>query len=354
MAHEVTQRADGKAEMAAVQGVDVWHGLGQRLPKSASIEEWTEAAGMDWTIRKSKIMYYADRACKDLREDKEAVALVRSDTGTRLGIVSPDYQIVQPFEVLEFYRDLVAEAGFKLHTAGTLFGGKRYWALAQLKEVTLNGWDKVGGFYLLSSTADGSRATDGRETTVCVVCNNTLSMALGGQPDAKHGFTVTHRQRFNAEKVQKALGRTAEHFDSWVDTVNELSMAKISSAGADEFILKLLRPSQQATEMVAQASPMDSFEALLNRPVTLNELQEDTVRRPRGADTMLDLFLGAGLGATEKGRAGTAWGLVNAVTQYVDHHATSKTDSHRMDRAFWGSGDELKTEALTLAQQMFL
>ncbi len=80
---------------------------------------------------------------------------------------------------------------------------------------------------------------------------------------------------------------------------------------------------------------------------------EWTIRRPRGADMILDLFLGSGMGSDQKGRAGTAWGLVNAVTEYVDHHATAKTDSHRLDRAFWGSGDELKTEALQLAQQQF-
>lgn len=354
MAHEITRR-NGKDEMAAVKGTEVWHGLGQRLEAGASIEEWTNAAGMDWTIRRAKLMYYADRAGTDLRTDEEAVALIRSDTGERLGIVSPDYQIVQPYEVLEFYRDLVADAGFELNTAGTLFGGKRYWALAKLKEAKINGWDAIGGYYLLSSTADGTRATDGRETTICVVCNNTLSMALLGD-GAKHGFRMTHAQRFDAKKIQNALGLTEEHFEALVETADDLSGAKISEAAADEFILKLLRPTQATIDMVNQDSPADSFAALLQRPANLIELatEEETIRRPRGADMILDLFLGSGMGANQAGRSGTAWGLVNAVTEYVDHHATSKTDDHRIDRAYWGSGDALKTEALQMAQEMFL
>jgi Domain of unknown function (DUF932) len=34
--------------------------------------------------------------------------------------------------VLEFFRDLTEAAGFTLETAGVLFGGKRFWALASI------------------------------------------------------------------------------------------------------------------------------------------------------------------------------------------------------------------------------
>jgi hypothetical protein len=33
------------------------------------------------------------------------------------------------------------------------------------------------------------------------------------------------------------------------------------------------------------------------------------------------------------------------VTEYVDHHATAKSDSHRMNSAWFNGGDDLKTEA---------
>ena len=50
---------------------------------------WIEAAGMDWTVRKTPIQYYADRAQTDLREDDESVMLVRSDTGAGLSTLQP-------------------------------------------------------------------------------------------------------------------------------------------------------------------------------------------------------------------------------------------------------------------------
>lgn len=99
MAHELTERAGGMTEMAYV-GDTPWHGLGQTLKAGAKIEDWLTAAGMDWTIRRAPVHYHADRAATDMRKWDDKQVLLRSDTGAPLGIVSPDYNIVQPYEVL--------------------------------------------------------------------------------------------------------------------------------------------------------------------------------------------------------------------------------------------------------------
>jgi hypothetical protein len=51
--------------------------------------------------------------------------LVRSDTHAALSVVSSHYQIVQPREVLEFYRELMMLYGYTLETAGALDGGRK-------------------------------------------------------------------------------------------------------------------------------------------------------------------------------------------------------------------------------------
>ena len=90
MAHELTIN-DGVAEMAYV-GETPWHGLGQQLRADASIEEWQAAAGMDWIIRRSAVMYYPDRGQKQLRVWDDKTVLLRGDTGAPLGVVSPRLQ----------------------------------------------------------------------------------------------------------------------------------------------------------------------------------------------------------------------------------------------------------------------
>lgn len=337
--HAAVTVTNGKAEMAALEGVDVWWDSdvisSGRLPKGASIEQWTQAAGMTYTFRKAKLMYHADRAGTDLRVDDDNVAIIRSDTGARMGIVNSSYNITQPFEMLEFFRDFVAGSGFELTTAGTLHGGKRMWALAKITKAVISGWDEIGAYLLLSSSADGSLSNEGRLTTVCVVCQNTMGMALAREPKAK----VSHRVSMALQKLKAELGldTATVKFDAYVEAANILASRRVSDAAADAFVLKLLRGDvidEEAQDAPTVAGVGDMLAAM---------------RRPRGAGAILAMFEGGGRGSDQKGRKGTAWGLVNAVTDYVDHVRTCKSDDHRVESAWWGTGDLIKTDAMALA-----
>jgi putative phage-type endonuclease len=82
---------------------------------------------------------------------------------------------------LEFYRDLSEITGFELETAGVLRAGRRFWALARTgKSAALKGNDVVHNYLLLATSCDGTLATMAIPTSVRVVCNNTLAVALQG------------------------------------------------------------------------------------------------------------------------------------------------------------------------------
>ena len=322
MAHELTIRANGTAEMAFV-GETPWHGLGQQLQQGADLTTWAQAAGMDWRIKRSKVRYFANAEGTDQREIDDQHVLLRGDTGAHLGIVSDSYKVVQPSTVLGFFRDLTENAGYHLHTAGTLFGGRKFWALAKVADSYVTGADKIGGYLLLSTSCDGTMATECRETTIRVVCNNTLSMARG---ERKGIIKVGHRSVFNADRVKAQMLNSAENFAAFVELTRELARKRVTNTMAEEFVRKLLRPNE--TE--------------LNREI-------ETIRAPKGEAEILNLFRSSAIGGTLLGVAGTAWGLVNAVTEYVDHKQGAKSDSHKLDRAFFGTGDDLKTRAFELA-----
>jgi hypothetical protein len=65
----------------------------------------------------------------------------------------------------------------------------------------------------------------------------------------------------------------------------------------------------------------------------------------------MELFAGAGKGSTLKSANGTAWGLVNAVTEFVDHHRGRSNDV-RIDRAWFGDGLKTKELATDLANDL--
>jgi hypothetical protein len=98
---------------------------------------------MDYKVQRSVIRYATERDLthpSQFRTVDDKHVLFRSDTGAPLGVVSDSYKVVQPTEVLEFFRDWAAQGGLTIESAGVLFGGKRYFATAKLSDaVSIDG-----------------------------------------------------------------------------------------------------------------------------------------------------------------------------------------------------------------------
>jgi phage/plasmid-like protein (TIGR03299 family) len=312
MAHELTTRADGYTEMAFV-GATPWHGLGQELKQDATIEQWRLAAGMDWTIQSAPVEFQDQTGWAHDFQGQNV--LYRSDTKAPLSVVSNRYKAVQPHDVLNFFKDLVEENGFRLHTAGTLFGGKRFWALAETgKFAEVTEGDGIGGFLLLSTSADKSLATTARFTSVRVVCNNTLSMATSNNDNC---VSFTHSREFDHQLMKAKLGAAVNSFDGFMVMSQYLQKQRIQLDEAKEFVAKILD-----SQYVAENEPKESR----------------TFRK------IMELFKGEAKGAELVGN--TKWGLLNAVTEYYDHHSPARTDDARLNSAWFGNGEIAKAKAI--------
>jgi phage/plasmid-like protein (TIGR03299 family) len=323
MAHELSIRKNGKAEMAYV-GETPWHGLGQQLREGASIEEWVTAAGMDWKLCRSRVRFGEGK--NQLTWD-DRVVLFRGDTKKPLSVVSKDYKPVQPRALLEFFRDLVEVGGFKLDTAGVLFDGRRMWAQALIgEEATIMGDDLVRGRLLLATACDGSMMTSGRDVAERVVCANTLGMAFSEK--TKRLVKVPHSTHFNPDMMKAELGLARGNFKAFITAARTLAKKRMKNAAAEAFVAKLL---------------VDS------KTVTAKQDIEKAVLESTPFQTIMGLFKGSAMGGTLVSAEGTAWGALNAVTEFVDHHAKAASDSNRLDRAWFGAGDRLKTAAFAAA-----
>ena len=317
MAHLVQQ-------MAYV-GAEPWHGLGNRLPQQQSIDVWQKAAGMDWQIKETPVRFMADSA-GSIHSFNEQKVLYRSDTKEALSVVSQRYQVVQPQEVLEFYRDLTEVSGYELETAGVLKGGKKFWALARTGQATvLKGNDQVNGYLLLATSCDGSLATTATPTTIRVVCNNTLAIAVNG---ASQAIKVPHSTRFDAQAVKQQLGIAVSQWDGFMYRMRMLAERKVKSHEAMNYFLRVLCDVQPGS--------IDSA-GLAN---------ERALKRVQA------LYEGQGRGAALEAAKNTAWGLLNAVTDYVDHERRARSAEYRIDSAWFGQGAALKQRALDAALQL--
>lgn len=316
MSHELTTRANGAVEFAylADHGAP-WHGLGQAMPKGSNIDEWRMAAGMDWSIGRSRVRYGNE---SNFRVIEDQHVLFRSDTKDALGIVSKGYKVVQPGEVLEFFRDIVRAGGLELSAAGTIQGGRRFWATAKIGEAAPTSiQDKIGGYLLLSTSADGSLATEARLTSIRVVCKNTLQFA---REDAKPALRVTHRSVFDPVAVKDAMGLNTAAWDAFRHNLVRLANVQLHETEAAEIVAGLFATGT-------------------------GELQRDKARETAGFAKVMSLFNGAGMGSQLDGVFGTANGVLQAVTEYADHHVRARSDENRFIASQWGGGAALKQKA---------
>ena len=320
MAHLIENNTiTGKAEIAFAKSTP-WHGLGQQLTQDAPIDVWRKEAGLDWEAELSPVSFEPHGDSGDTFIVKGKNVIFRNDTMTPLGVVSDRYKVHQPAEVLEFFNTLVQSAGFTLEVAGAIKGGKRIWALANVnKEAVVLHDDAVKGYLLLSTSFDGSAATIGQFTSIRVVCNNTLSAADTELSPSR--VMLTHGTDFDASLMRERLGIIVGGFDGMMDKYRSLARKDVSLAYAKNFTSEL-------------------FPAIFDP-------QTEKLKESRGFKRVLELFDGAGMGASEEGVFGTRWGLLNAVTQYIDHERGHNVDT-RMNNAWFGNGNRLKSEAESL------
>lgn len=311
--HHLSLFGDGLAEMA-FRGEKPWHGLGQEVSQGASLQEWLEQAHMQWSYKES-VAQFTNGSLHDYPEYK---VLYRSDNNKPLSVVSNRYKVVQPKEIVEFFRSLVEREGFTIETLGALKEGRRIWALANTNiENDVMGSDRLKAHLLLITSCDGSLATTAKFVSTRVVCWNTQAIALHGETG--QAVKVRHNTVFNPDLVKEEMGLIgAKAFDKFLGNMRSLTKAKMTTSDAQNFVASLLPPSTGG---------------------------EKDVRESKAFAKIMSLFNGEAKGSQLPGVSGTAWGLLNAVTEYSDHHVRARSQENRFDSAMFGVGANLKATA---------
>lgn len=340
MSHDLSI-VNGFAEMA-FRGKTPWHGLGQQVAEGATIDQWRKDAGWMWTALSAGVQYETPQG---MIQAEGQNALYRSDTGALLGLVGSQYKPVQPAEVVEFFRDMVESSHYQIETMGTLNGGRKLWALAGRKgldaDITGNG-DIVKGGLLLATSLDGSSPTIVQPTTTRVVCANTLRMA---QSVKQSQIRISHRSVFDPVEVQKKLSAMDTCFYEFIKQSQELTRKNITMTEAESILKGLFEKPVKGLNLAdAEAEGKTEFARLLGVANNNKTPSGRDKKESRAVCRILELFQGQGMGANEQGVSNTAWGLLNAVTEFIDHEQ-GRTANNRIDNAWFKAGAQTKDDA---------
>ena len=323
MAHEIAA-VNGKASMAYFGEVP-WHRLGTKLDRPATASEAIAAAGLDFEVNLQSLWTSAGEPV--VRRQ----AVVRQDSSEVLGIVGNGYQPIQNLECFSFLDSVVADGRLRYHTAGALGKGERIWMLAKLPgEICVaNSDDITEKFLLLSNSHDGSSALRVYFTPIRVVCANTLAMA---ERRSRHeGVSIIHKGDLAAKvsEAQEILGFASKYYCELEGKINRLAQ---------------YRPTRD--QICAY------FKSLYPERSGNPSRRSENVRA-----RLLELFE-EGRGQKIPAIRFSAWSAYNAVTEYVDHHRSTRGKTseerfnQRLNSAWFGSGARLKVDAWREAMAM--
>ncbi|EXA86349.1 DUF932 domain-containing protein [Acinetobacter baumannii] len=339
-------------ETMAFVGDTPWHLLGNSLSPNQPIEVWAQQAGMDWRIESSNVSYMAknERGQNILMPYEEQRVLYRSDTHAPLSVVSQRFQEVQPKEILEFYRDLTEQSGFELETAGGLQRGRKILGLARTgQSAALKGKDVSNGYILLATACDGTLATTAQFTSIRVVCNNTLAIALKGQNSNAGVVKIPHSTKFDAEKIKQQLGISMRAWDEHMYEMKQLSQRKVTQSEAAAYFDAVFN---NTTMSIAE---QDDNIIQFYRDVA-TQAQANSKEKPepnaKSMSKAMEMFNGQGRGASLSSAKDTAYGLLCSMTEFIDHERRAMSRDHRLNSAWFGMGATVKQRGLEQALRL--
>jgi phage/plasmid-like protein (TIGR03299 family) len=308
MSHEV--------ETMAFANEVPWHGLGNRVDPTVSIDDMLVAAGLDWEVALHPI--YAQVGTKRIPL-KTKRALVRSSDDKVLTITGDNWKPFQNRDALNFFREYAAAGDIKLETAGSLKGGRLIWALANLGTgFTVNrGRDAVKGYLLMVSPHEVGNAISIRTTAIRVVCANTMALAMRGESTAQH--RQHHTKEFDAMRAREAIGLAKEQIGQAELDAKTLNKLKLSEFDTVRFLASFFQPVDGDAEVKL--------------------LMDDEKNQSKVFKEVL-----ASVNTAPGALPGTGWGVINGITHWADHVAGRNADT-RMTKAWFGDNSRLKVVA---------
>lgn len=254
--------------------------LGTQIDATVSVDEAIRLAGLDWEVVRTEAGYRGLDGNWHVQTGR--VALLRGDTGECLSNRGEGYEVVQFKDAFEF----LDHVNPHFVAAGSLRGGKQAFAVVQLPEHVsldvLDGQDRHNLFVIARASHDATLGVEANILPLRGMCMNMMSLPT---LHAKHKMSWRHTRSVH-EKMREAR----EMLDAVPEYAEEFRATAERLANIDLEIDEVKR-------IIDQVVPKDlaTHDARVTDIVSLYET------------------------SSRNGYSGTAWGLLNAVSEWNDH-----------------------------------
>lgn len=308
MAHHITS----KDKMFYV-GSKPWHNEGKEVKEVLTASEAILQAGLNWEVKESEVYNNEGKKIEGYKE------IYREDTKETFQVSSIGYRPVQNAESFKAFDEVTGSGIAKYEIAGSLKGGRIVWVLARIPSLDFalfNGKDEIKSYLTLMNSHDGSLAYTMLETPIRVVCWNTLQASLGNY---RHKVTAKHTTNVNLNfklRADEVFSKAKESFRLYKESLESLASKQFTQLKIDSFLNELFSVDDTEKISTRQSNIIETIKA--------------------NHETASGYQYGKG----------TAYGLYNAVTFYVDHQRG--TEESRLAGSWTGSGKALREKAFSL------
>lgn len=318
-----------------------WHGLATVLDDYPG--DWGQArklAGLDWEpiekpifvgepLTPGELVGYPKSQPIELPGWK---AVVRSDNDKVLHVHKDSYEIFPNAELGPLVDALLDESDVQVETMGSLDEGRKVWVLVRLREPFQVPGDPAGAtlsYLAVQNSHDGSAALRAQRTQIRIVCANTSAAA---DRDAstygmEYSFRHTSNMRDRIEEAKQMLAGLRKSQVEYVEWAKDLLGIEITDTQRELFVREFV--------------PDPPTDILISTRVrnNIDKAREDLrviLKSPTTRDT-----------------AHTAYGLVQASIEYLDHVRGARSQETRFNRTMLNT-EPMKRTAEKLAREVAL
>lgn len=318
MAHEI------EVENGYVGRQSAWHQLGWVKGDHLTRADLQEK-GIEFNVFKDQLEY---------KGQKLNAWGVFHENGTFISTCGENRAMHPVSALLDTTDELLSAADMtsKYETAGIIGSYQKVWVLGDIGASIRVGDDEIKQYILAATSYDGSLSTIFMETDIRVVCANTLRMAL-------------------SKKTQSALKikHTAKSHRKLGDALTALKGIQT------DFLTMGERLNYLAGRYVDPKSITNILEAVIAQPTGTDPIKQElqNKRRENILETIIGIYELNDNNAFPEQR-GSAYNLLNAITNYVDHERSTRTSDGETEQykravsATFGDGDKTKLQALEI------
>ena len=280
-----------------------WHGLGTMVAEAPNSKDALRLAGLNWKVLQEPVYTENEELIQGYK------ANVRDTDRKVLGVVTDRYKVIQNEEAFAFTDTLLGE-GVRYETAGSLQEGRRVWMLARLPREFIIGGERISPYMVFSNTHDGSGTVKTALTSIRVVCNNTLNLALR---TAKRSWSMIHTG----------------------DISGKIEEAKNTLLLADEYMTALGQEFENLRKIkLSEKQVLDYIKILLPMEENYSLLQKRGVEKLR-ADMKMRYFDAPDL----KDVGNNGYRFVNAVSDFATHSTPRRKTANYKENIFARTAD---------------